>query len=224
MVICLSCILNWFALAYKPIGSLFSKKVLKKNSMIRALSGLIQSVSTSSLMTFNQREFSLNMVAVRLPILILGLLRFSVSNIISKIQLSLFTQSTFGGGGSNEGKVMFDTNTFLSWWFGGKKSSETSLIDRKPFATPSNLDISKTSKTEFAASPALSAGIESSFVDKNKVLFHKSSATDIPRGSTDSPTFIAGYMDFDPMVAATRIHSSSAHHRGRRASWFNRSD
>lgn len=64
MIICLSCILNWFALAYKPIGTLFSKKELKKNSMIRVISGLIQSVSSTSLVTFNRKEFSLNMVAV----------------------------------------------------------------------------------------------------------------------------------------------------------------
>ena len=221
MVICLSCILNWFALAYKPIGSLFSKKILKKNSMIRALSGLIQSVSTSSLMTFQQRDFSLNMVAVSQIVIP----HHFLSCTLSKTEITCpFTQSTFGGGGSNDGKVMFDTNSFLSWWFGGKKSSDNLPLDRKISTAHSNLDISKTSKTEFTTVPASSAGIESSSVDKNKVLFHKSSATEIPRGSTVSTTFIAGYMDFDPMVAATRIHSSSAHHRGRRASWFNRSD
>ena len=116
---------------------------------------------------------------------------------------------------------MFDTNSFLSWWFGGKKPSDILPADRKLSTTHRNLDIPK---TEYTAVPASSAGIESSSVDKNKVLFRKSSATDVPRGATDSSTFIAGYMDFDPMVAATRIHSSSAHHRGRRASWFNRSD
>lgn len=195
--------------------------------MIRALSGLIQSVSTSSLMTFNQREFSLNMVAVSDFIFIFRCFLGDASIFPSDehfTQQFTFNQSTFGGASSNEGQVMFDTSSFLNWWFGSKKTSGIVAANGKETSIETKLDSQRHLKTELSAVPTASVGIEHNIENSKNTLINKSSATIVSRSSIENPTFLAGYMDFDPMVAATRIHSTSAHHRGRRASWFNRSD
>ena len=134
--------------------------------------------------------------------------------------LSSFSQSTFGGG-SNKGQVNFDTNSFLNWWFGNKKATDVPPLDIKVPSREAPIDQINLRETALHAVPSASVGIEQTY-ENTKI--HKSSATNVARSTLDSPTFLAGYMDFDPMVAATRSHSTSAHHRGRRTSWFNRSD
>lgn len=143
---------------------------------------------------------------------------------LTNVYIAFFIyQSTFGGASPNEGQVMFDTSSFLNWWFGGKKSSGILAANGKETSIDNKLDSQRHLTTELTAVPTASVGIEHTYENSKNNLINKSSATIVSRSSIDTP-FIAGYMDFDPMVAATRIHSTSAHHRGRRASWFNRSD
>lgn len=78
----------------------------------------------------------------------------------------------------------------------------------------------QSSDSERMSSPSMTMELTS---NEKPIFLGKSSSADIVRSSIDSPSFLAGYMDFDPMVAATRSHSNT-HQRNRRSSWFNRSD
>jgi hypothetical protein len=103
-------------------------------------------------------------------------------------------QSTFGGGSPNEGQVMFDTSSFLNWWFGGKKSSGILGANGKETSIDTKLDSQRQLKTELTAVPTASVGIEQTYENSKSNLINKSSATIVSRSSIDTP-FIAGYMD-----------------------------
>ena len=236
MVICLSCIVNWFALAYRPLGNLLSKKVLKKNSMIRVISGFMHSVSTSSLANFAPKEFSLNMVAVSKipssPLLyhsytisfhdLAALLGTTVELILFISPFFLFPKSTFRGGG-NDGQVLFDTSSFLKWWFGGTKSKEPAPAVQMQTKAVSMLDTIENTHEKLSTDSVVRLGSNLLSDVKINSLKKQNSASNVARSSINSPSFLAGYMEYDPLAAATRSHTNT-HHSNRRSSWFSRSD
>ena len=116
--------------------------------------------------------------------------------------------------------MLFDTSSFLKWWFVGKQPTEAVIAETKRLAAGVRLNLVESVHEE---ADTVSAS-ETLNVNTNSLnSLTKPSAADLARSTIDSPSFLAGYMDFDPMVAATRVHSK-AHHRGLRSSWFNRSD
>ena len=135
----------------------------------------------------------------------------------------MFPKSTFRGGG-NDGQVLFDTSSFLKWWFVGKKTTEPITSESKRSAASSKLNLVETSQEELLASDFSVTSMGNDLLSdlKSSNSLKKSSATTIARSSINSPLFLAGYMEFDPMVAATRSHTNA--HHNRRSSWFSRSD
>lgn len=119
--------------------------------------------------------------------------------------------------------MLFDTSSFLKWWFAGKKTPETFPANSDRVSAGAEKSLVETTDAERMSNPMMSMDNELTSSNGRTSSLGKSSAANIARSSIDSPSFLAGYMDFDPMVAATRSHSNS-HQRNRRSSWFNRSD
>ena len=113
--------------------------------------------------------------------------------------------------------MLFDASLFLNWWPAGKKSAEQVTFDSKRFASGTKLNLMEYSQEELEINLVTNMGSDLLSDAKSKA----SASTTVIKSSINSPSFLAGYMDFDPMVAATRSHTSNSN---RKSSWFSRSD